>query len=384
VIVTRWIIHGGADRSVLELLQGIKTAAPDVRRYLITTAPAELAWGSEVDAAADARFTITAPERHAAAHELAELIDRLDVDAVLIVNSMCAYDALPHILRATRVIAYLHGFMRDPPNGTGHAVKAATHCDHLIDGYAVIARIVADQLTELFDINTDKVHLHYCGINLEPFRDARRERFASDRRRRVLWLGRLADQKDPLTAVRVAGALRRSFGSDAIELRIVGDGELRDAVQHRVLACGLEDMVTLQPATDDPRQLYAWADCLLMTSRYEGIPYVIYQAMAAELPIVTPVQDTAITEILAPTDASFIRHRDDAQEYAAAIHQLAEQPTETAAAAARAANAATRHSYDEHISRMLELLFAPHQPNGDTAATHHRASRRPGPNVPHA
>jgi hypothetical protein len=51
------------------------------------------------------------------------------------------------------------------------------------------------------------------------FRDARRERFAPGRRRGSLWLRRLAGEKDPLTAARVADALRRSIGSDAIELR---------------------------------------------------------------------------------------------------------------------------------------------------------------------
>lgn len=58
LVVIQWLIHGGADRATLELLQGIKRLAPQVRCYLVTTVPAKMEWVDEVHRAVDAVFSL--------------------------------------------------------------------------------------------------------------------------------------------------------------------------------------------------------------------------------------------------------------------------------------------------------------------------------------
>jgi glycosyltransferase involved in cell wall biosynthesis len=95
----------------------------------------------------------------------------------------------------------------------------------------------------------------------------------------------------------------------------------------------------------------------MMTSRYEGIPLVIYQAMSAGLPIVTPILNTSIPEVLAPNDAYFVNQQRVTTEYLSALEQMLYQPGDARAKAERAAISAAPYKREKHIKEMLELLF---------------------------
>ena len=123
-------------------------------------------------------------------------------------------------------------------------------------------------------------------------------------------------------AVRVARTWKASHGSQRIEFRLVGSGELYDEVEQWIREEELDDIVSLSPAIDDPISLYEWADCLMMTSRYEGIPFVIYQAMSTGLPAVTPIRDTSNPEILTRDDAYFVKQQNSPAEYVTAIRRM--------------------------------------------------------------
>ena len=51
---------------------------------------------------------------------------------------------------------------------------------------------------------------------------------------------------------------------------------------------GLQDRVIFEPPTHELRPWHAGTDVLLMTSVFEGVPVIVYEALAMELPIVAP------------------------------------------------------------------------------------------------
>ncbi|MCF0183583.1 MAG: glycosyltransferase family 4 protein [Bacteroidaceae bacterium] len=71
-------------------------------------------------------------------------------------------------------------------------------------------------------------------------------------------------------------------------LRIVGDGEDREALEEQIRSLGLTDSVRLGkvPAAE-MRQAYLDASVFALTSRYEGLPMVLLEAQAVGLPIVS-------------------------------------------------------------------------------------------------
>lgn len=106
---------------------------------------------------------------------------------------------------------------------------------------------------------------------------------AADRRGRLfLAAGRLARQKDYPTMVR---AFARGARSDD-RLLILGDGPERQRVARLVRRLGLADRVTLPGHCARVEERIADADALLLSSRYEGLPGIVVEAMAAGLPVI--------------------------------------------------------------------------------------------------
>jgi glycosyltransferase involved in cell wall biosynthesis len=100
----------------------------------------------------------------------------------------------------------------------------------------------------------------------------------------LLVVGRLEPQKDPQLAIAVAGALKAS-GQD-IRLTILGGGPMKDVLQAQIERAGLARQVLLAGYATDPHSYYRAADLLLMTSRFEGVPAVIGEALTHGLSFV--------------------------------------------------------------------------------------------------
>lgn len=71
------------------------------------------------------------------------------------------------------------------------------------------------------------------------------------------------------------------------KLQIVGDGELRELLQHNIRELGLSNQINIGKAEKDMVSVYKDASILAMSSRYEGLPMVLLEAQAAGLPIVS-------------------------------------------------------------------------------------------------
>jgi glycosyltransferase involved in cell wall biosynthesis len=101
----------------------------------------------------------------------------------------------------------------------------------------------------------------------------------------VGWVGRFSAQKDPEALVAVIGALlTQRHNAYAV---LVGDGPDRAAVQARLASEIAERRVLATGARDDVRALYPAFDVLLHTSRWEGHPRVVREALAERVPVVT-------------------------------------------------------------------------------------------------
>ena len=100
----------------------------------------------------------------------------------------------------------------------------------------------------------------------------------------VGFLGRLAAQKAPDVALRV---FRRLLDErPATRLVLAGDGPETERVDALLSELGLVDRVARLSAAHGPDVIPAF-DVFLMTSRYEGFPYVLLEALAAGCAIVT-------------------------------------------------------------------------------------------------
>ncbi len=126
----------------------------------------------------------------------------------------------------------------------------------------------------------------HCGIDTAAF-SVKQDH---SRFEKLLWVGRLSDDKDPLTAVRALAAAHRA-GLTHLTLDLYGHGDPAyiARIDAEIAALGLTGRVhrKLAPAAE-MRGLYSQYDALLFTSNW-GEPFALtpLEAMAAALPVIT-------------------------------------------------------------------------------------------------
>ncbi|MEZ6016953.1 MAG: glycosyltransferase [Planctomycetota bacterium] len=131
-------------------------------------------------------------------------------------------------------------------------------------------------------------------------------------------------------------ALTRPGLADA-QLLIVGPGEpaALAALRARAAALGVADRVVCTGPRRDVPSVLAAATCLLLPSRWEGMPYVVLEAMAARLPVVATPVDGA-RDLVRDGVTGALAARIDADAIADALARvLRATPAERAALGAR-------------------------------------------------
>jgi glycosyltransferase involved in cell wall biosynthesis len=97
------------------------------------------------------------------------------------------------------------------------------------------------------------------------------------RRKEILAMGRLSHEKgfDLLLEAWSLAVERLPDWS----LRIVGDGKMRGELVQQASRLEIEDQVTFAPFSEDPFSLYSECGVFVLSSRFEGLPFVLIEAM---------------------------------------------------------------------------------------------------------
>jgi glycosyltransferase involved in cell wall biosynthesis len=140
-------------------------------------------------------------------------------------------------------------------------------------------------------------------------------------RRRLVMVGRLQAPKDPLTLVHALATLpERSF-----EALLVGDGPDRATVEEEIGRLGLASAVRLLGERADVPELLRAADIFVLSTRSEGLPLSILEAMAAGLPVVASSVG-GVPELVLDGQTGMLVPPGDPDALAAAIERLLEDP----------------------------------------------------------
>jgi colanic acid/amylovoran biosynthesis glycosyltransferase len=173
---------------------------------------------------------------------------------------------------------------------------------------------------------------------------------------RVLFVGRLVPEKDPLAVVDAIRRLRAA-GTD-VECAVAGDGPLAPQLRAAVAAGGLGAHVRLLGSVgqDELPGWYEWADVFCLPSFAEGLPVVLMEAMASELPVVTtPI--AAIPELVVDGENGLLVRPGAAEELQSALERLAAAPAVRARIGRDARLAVLgEHDPDENAKRLVRLF----------------------------
>ena len=110
----------------------------------------------------------------------------------------------------------------------------------------------------------------------------------------LLSVGRLTEQKDPLMLIEaMAGLSDRPW-----RLAMLGDGPLRSACEARARALGIGHRVEFAGFVADPAPWFDKARLFLLSSRFEELPAVLFEAMVARCSIVSTASSPAVVNLL--------------------------------------------------------------------------------------
>jgi glycosyltransferase involved in cell wall biosynthesis len=137
----------------------------------------------------------------------------------------------------------------------------------------------------------------------------------------VICVGRLVPAKGQ--HILLAAVHRLVQEGRRLHLRVVGDGPDRASLEEMVNRNGLRDRVIFEGAVnqDRIRNMYMQADAFVLVSFAEGIPVVLMEAMAMEIPCVTTFI-TGIPELIRDGIDGLLVPPSDVEAVADAIGEL--------------------------------------------------------------
>lgn len=175
----------------------------------------------------------------------------------------------------------------------------------------------------------------------------------------VGFLGRLASQKAPEVALRV---FRRILDErPATRLVLAGDGPDGAVVRSLMSELGLADRVITLPVAHGPDVIPAF-DLFLMTSRYEGFPYVLLEALAAGCAIVSTRVGGVVDCVVDGENGRVVRELDP-EPIARAVLDIVNDPELLLRMRARARERASLFSIDRMVDRTADLYRSLHEAN---------------------
>jgi glycosyltransferase involved in cell wall biosynthesis len=170
------------------------------------------------------------------------------------------------------------------------------------------------------------------------------------RGRRILAVGNLKSQKNYPLLFEAYATMEKG---EADRLIVIGEGPLRDTLERQVRDLGIDRWVSMPGQSECLEAYYQTADLFVLSSRHEGLPTVLIEALGFGLPIVSTDCPSGPREILDNGRFGTLVPMDDPPALAVAMQDALSGPVDQAALTSRANDFAP-----DAISRKLLGLLA--------------------------
>jgi len=222
---------------------------------------------------------------------------------------------------------------------------------HLSTKIICNAESLRSMMIEDYSVDPDRIVTIPNGVDTDYFCPGPA---AVSREPLVVFVGRLVDQKDPLTLLHAF----RLVGDRLPEARLVmmGDGPLRPSLEDFVRTNDLAGRALLLPGTPDILPYLRRARVFALPSLYEGSPNAMIEAMAAGVPIAATRVD-GVPEIVTDGETGFLVQPRDPRALADALCALLANARMADEMGLRARGKAVADHSLTHTVRQAEQVF---------------------------
>jgi glycosyltransferase involved in cell wall biosynthesis len=179
----------------------------------------------------------------------------------------------------------------------------------------------------------------------------------SPERRMLLAVGRLHEAKGFDYLIGAFAQIAKDLPE--WDLVIVGEGDQRPLLEKMVAQHALQGRVKLPGHAGNVRDWYQRADLYVLSSRFEGFPMVLVEAMAAGVAVVSYDCDTGPRDIIRHEENGLlVRPVGDPAALAQSLARLMHSDVERAAIAARATGVAQTFAFDKTVAMWSDVFSA--------------------------
>mgnify|MGYP006088005759 CR=1 FL=1 len=119
--------------------------------------------------------------------------------------------------------------------------------------------------------------------------------FTNKKQLKILNIGRLTEQKDQITLLKALNQIKEIIKFEAV---IIGRGKLHKKLSEYILQNNLNQFIKIIDFVDNPFPLLKQAELFILSSKYEGLPNVLLEALTLKKFIISSKCPTGPQEIL--------------------------------------------------------------------------------------
>lgn len=242
---------------------------------------------------------------------LATFIGKRDYNAVVLAGiGEIKYFLLATLLHHTKIVAWEH-FNAAYTHKRFNRKFAARYCDAIIV-------LTSQDLADWKQLLSPKAKIVHIPNPVSSFP----KHAAALTSRRILALGRLEEQKR-FDLLLDAYAIFSRTHQDWM-LRIRGSGSKEKELRSKVISLGLEERVEILDPTADVDAEYSDASLYAMSSKFEGFPMTLLEAMAYGVPCVSFACPNGPSEIIHDGEDGYLVRQGDVAALASRMSQVAD------------------------------------------------------------
>ena len=287
-----FFVCGGAERVDLDILVGLKRDGFNIT--IVATEADTNEWLDQFRAISEDLFIL--PNMSANQSTQDKVLDYLMVsraiDVVFIRNSAAGYRLAERWSSITDQIKFAD-LLHVHADGQDWVRQSAIYND-LLEKRFVISNDLKDYSCDTYSLDRDRFQVIYNGVDVSIDQSAKE--YASRKQKLcdevgldvshslIAFCGRISDQKDPMRWLRV---MKRAMDAKPdIRGIVIGDGDLNSQMRNGAEKLGIAGKLKFLGYRQDAVSILGGCDVLLMTSKYEGLPMVMIEALSQGVPVV--------------------------------------------------------------------------------------------------